>query len=120
MFFYNQKLENITDTGLIQEEHFFKFDEKNACYDMFDNTFINSFMKLKSIGNYVITSNDEKRPDLISYNIYNTVKYWWLLILYNEILDSDELKKDKQLKYFDINDLNKLIMDLSIKQKQVR
>jgi len=118
MFFY-QNINDLKNTGLSQEEHFFKFDYNNYCYDMFDNEFIIEFMKLKKLGEINISESEEKRPDLLSYKIYRDVKYWWLLMMFNEILDSDLLLKDKTIKFFDISDLNKLIMKMSLKQKKI-
>lgn len=34
---------------------------------------------------YRITNQDIKRPDLISYRFYNTINYWWVICLANNI-----------------------------------
>lgn len=34
---------------------------------------------------YKINEVDLQRPDLISYKIYGTVKYWWIVLTYNGI-----------------------------------
>lgn len=39
------------------------------------------------VGYYVVREEDLVRPDMISYKLYGTVKYWWLLMMYNGILN---------------------------------
>jgi hypothetical protein len=34
---------------------------------------------------YRTNSDDVARPDLISYKVYKTVKYWWLICIVNSI-----------------------------------
>ena len=34
---------------------------------------------------YRVTQSDLMRPDLISYKMYRTVKYWWLICYINNI-----------------------------------
>ena len=36
---------------------------------------------------YVVQSSDLMRPDMISYKLYQTVNYWWLLLYINNIYD---------------------------------
>jgi len=34
---------------------------------------------------YRVTGSDIKRPDLISYKNYGSVKFWWIILLVNDI-----------------------------------
>jgi len=34
---------------------------------------------------HVVTAEEEGRPDLISYRYYDTVEYWWLICVANDI-----------------------------------
>ena len=34
---------------------------------------------------YRVTNQDIKRPDLISYKMYGTINYWWVICLANDI-----------------------------------
>jgi hypothetical protein len=36
---------------------------------------------------YRVNTTDLMRPDMISFNVYGTVKYWWLLMFVNGIFD---------------------------------
>ena len=38
-------------------------------------------------GYYLVHEDDLMRPDLISYKLYGTVKYWWLVMMVNGIGD---------------------------------
>jgi len=44
--------------------------------------------------------------------IYNNFQYWWIIMLYNNILKIDELVSGLTLSYPDINDLEDLYFSL--------
>jgi len=51
---------------------------------------LSSFIKDKTnlkISKYTIQQKDLGRLDLVSYKIYGSVDYWWLLADYNNIID---------------------------------
>ena len=37
------------------------------------------------VAHFKVSEVDLQRPDLISYKVYGTVKYWWLVMSYNGI-----------------------------------
>ena len=39
------------------------------------------------VGYYIVRDDDLMRPDLISYKVYGTVTYWWLIMMVNGIGD---------------------------------
>lgn len=48
---------------------------------------------------YVITSSEDKRPDLVAKRIYNQVRLTWLVLQYNNIVDIEtEFRAGKELK----------------------
>jgi len=52
--------------------------------DFLDNTL--SQFEIKGLPRYIRTHLDDiQRPDLISWRNYQTVKYWWLILLANQI-----------------------------------
>lgn len=95
---------------------FMPFLEDN--FDVLNSYFMENFMLLTPLGNFIVTS-EEYRPDLISYKIYKTVNYWYLILLYNSIKDLDELKTGKVLNYFDVRDLESLFFSLKSKNRGV-
>lgn len=47
-----------------------------------------NFEKTRS---YVIEQKYDRRPDLLSYDLYNDSKYWWVFALYNRNIIKDPL-----------------------------
>ena len=91
---------------------FFNFSVDN--FDVLDSYFMENFRNLPQSGVFVI-SIEEARPELISYKIYGSVFYWSLILIYNDIIDIDELQTGVSLKYFDIGDLESLFFGLKSK-----
>jgi Base plate wedge protein 53 len=58
----------------------------NKEYDYLYNS-LSGFVMNYPISYYQITESDVMRPDLISYKIYGTVDYWWLILFVNDIQD---------------------------------
>jgi hypothetical protein len=46
---------------------------------------LSSFVMNHQISYYRVDEHDVARPDLISYENYGTVRYWWIICLVNEI-----------------------------------
>lgn len=60
---------------------------RNDEIDEYDYLY-NNLTKFKmnySVSYYRVETSDLMRPDLISYKIYGTITYWWLLMMINEI-----------------------------------
>ena len=55
-------------------------------YDHLHNT-LSEFTTVYPIQYYRIVEEDIMRPDLISYKIYGTIKFWWLIMMFNNIHD---------------------------------
>ncbi len=47
----------------------------------------------------VLPAGFEGRPDLLSYEVYGTTDYWWVICLANDIIDPfEQFKAGKQIK----------------------
>jgi len=55
-------------------------------FDYLDNN-LSYFRMNYPVGQYLVTSKDLLRPDLISYTVYNSVEYWWIICYVNQILN---------------------------------
>jgi len=55
-------------------------------YDYLHNT-LSEFKTEYPIEYYRIEEGDLIRPDLISYKIYGTINFWWLIMMFNNIHD---------------------------------
>ena len=73
-------------------------------YDWLDYRMVKVVLSLTKVGEYTVSYN-ERRPDLISLDIYGSHEYWQLLLIYNNILSVDELTPGKVLKYPSREDL---------------
>lgn len=92
-----------------------KLLEYSDNYDPLNSTFLNEIKSIAEGGEYVI-ANEEGRPDLVSYNIYNTTQYWQIIMLYNGIDDVDFLTIGLKIKYPSIADLENLFFNLKARQ----
>jgi hypothetical protein len=111
MFYINNELETTERYDAIK---FFNFDEDNI--ESLDSYFNLMIPKLSEIGSLTIT-NEEGRPDLISYKLYNSTQYWWIILIYNHILDIQELKTGYTIKYPSLNSIENLYTQASLNEK---
>lgn len=82
---------------------------------------LNSYMLyqiplLSSIGTYTIRK-EEKRPDLLAYNIYGDTQYWWVLMWYNSLYSVDDLRVGLEINYPSISAIEQLYLNSSLLQK---
>ena len=92
---------------------FLEFNVDN--YDPLTSYFLDEIIKLPLIGKYTIQS-EQYKPTLISYDIYQDVNYWWLLMVYNNIFDIRKLTTNTILNYFSKSDLDTLYFSLKSRQ----
>jgi hypothetical protein len=48
---------------------------------------LSNFSMMYEPSYYRVTEVDGMRPDLISYNVYGTVQYWWIVCAANDIIN---------------------------------
>lgn len=93
-------------------ERFVEWDEDT--FDVYNSSFIKQLNQLPEAGRFIVES-DEERIDLISYKIYGDVRYWWMLMEYNEVIERKDIKHGIKLRYFDIRALETLMNRMVIK-----
>ena len=69
--------------------------------------------KLPEQGTRKITT-EEVRPELLSFRIYRDTQYWWIFLVYNEILDINQLQPGVILLYQNINYVEYLYEKVSL------
>lgn len=92
---------------------FMEFLDDN--FDPITSHVLNSLKDLKPKGKITIAGMD-KRPDVISYQIYSDVQYWWVLMIYNGWTSVDDVKNGNDCIYPDIADLEDLYFSLKVRQ----
>ncbi len=98
-FYFNFDVES--DERFVME----KFIEKDLdFFDVYNSNFLFLINEIKEYGEFKVT-NEERRIDLISYNIYGSTQFWWMLLEYNDIVDQFAISKGDVLKFFDLSDL---------------
>ena len=80
-------------------------------YDEFPSYFLTEFRKLPISGIYTV-SYAEFRPDVFSRDIYGDSVYWQLPLIYNSIVQIDELIIGKILNYPSMSDVEDLYFKL--------
>ena len=89
-------------------------DFNNNCYDILTSYFISELTKLEPKGVYEVVEELE-RPDLISYKIYGSVRFWSLLMMYNSIISPLDIKVGTLINYPSLEDLENVYFSLKSK-----
>lgn len=93
---------------------FAKFvDFPEDCFDPRTSVFLNKIKTLPEAYTYNVIALPQ-RPEMIAYEIYGETQLWYLLMLYNDIVDPYAIKVGDKLKAFSLDALEKLY--LTIKQ----
>lgn len=61
--------------------------------------FIEQLKTLPRVGMYETNYFDIARPDLISYKIYQKSEYWWILMVYNDLIDFTKITEKMRIEY---------------------
>lgn len=85
-------------------------------FDPITSKFLTDLKSLPTKGRLII-QGEEGRPDLISKKIYGSFQYWWLILLYNSILDMSELTIGSTILYPDENDLEDFYLSLKSQEQ---
>lgn len=92
------------------------FMEYSDNYDPLTSEFLRLLPTLPVSGRYSVES-EESRPDLVSYRIYGDTQYWWILLMYNNIIAVEDLQIGKILNYPSLGDLESLYFSLRSKER---
>jgi len=84
----------------------------SGCFDPI-NSYLISKIKALPVGGHRVVQSDEYRPELMSYKIYGHTQYWWILLLYNDILTVDDLTFDKTIAFPLLDDLETIYFQLN-------
>jgi hypothetical protein len=105
------------NTDIETEERFdiTKFMNYSDNYDVLTSDFLENITKLPLGGKYAV-SGEEKRPDLLSYKIYNDTQYWWCLMIYNGIPNANLITNGMTILFPTIDTLENFYFNLKVKE----
>lgn len=98
-------------------EKLMRFD-KSGVYDILDSHFMTELVKLPMAGTYVVV-DDEARPDVIAYRLLGSTEYWWVLMLYNNLIMPSQLVAGSTIKYPAMDKLETMYGRLSAQERHV-
>lgn len=76
---------------------FANFDQDS--YDPLTSYFFMRMPYLEMGGSVQVQVKWEHRPDLVSYHIYGVTDYWWILLMYNDLIKNEEVLPGMVLSY---------------------
>lgn len=116
MHFINLELLNTKDfKERFDLQKFVGFSED--VYDYLDSYFIEQVNRLPVFGKTIVQI-EENRPDLVSYRIYGTTQFWYILMIYNGMVSPFDLTEGQELNYPRIEDIEKLYFSLNALQRK--
>lgn len=95
------------------------FDNSGDWYDPLNSFFVTNLKILSYAGQRVVTY-EEKRPELLSYNIYGDTQYWWILMWYNNILNINDLVSGTLINYPSRTSIEDLYISASTSKKAMQ
>ena len=84
-------------------------------HDPLTSSMFENVRKLRSGGNYIV-QGDGERPDNISFKLYGSTEYWWIILIYNGLIEHNRISNGQQIKYPEIQALEDFYFSLKIKQ----
>jgi hypothetical protein len=105
-------LTNIKNTERYAMSKFLEFTDN---FDPVTSEFMLRVTNLKGAGKYKVQGEDA-RPDLISYRIYGSTQYWWIIMFYNGIVKVDDIVNGMEIVFPDSGELEKLFFTLKSKE----
>jgi len=94
---------------------FMEFSEEG--HDILTSYFMLKIDGLKPIGSFTVTS-EAGRPDVVSYKLYGSTQYWWVILAYNNMVHHDELVTGTVLKIPSLSDMESLYFQLKTLEAQ--
>ena len=96
-----------------------KFMEFTDNFDPLTSNFFRELSKLKTRGTTHVMG-EESRADQLSYRIYKDTQYWWIILLFNNIKDPDNLDSGQEIVYPALLEVENILFSLKAKQKSAK
>lgn len=105
------------DVDVPERFDFSKFVNYSDNFDILTSDLLYNLKNLAVGGQYKITS-EEGRPDLISKVVYENYQYWWVILLYNDIYDVEDLTNGMVISYPQSSALDDYYFNLKRRQQE--
>lgn len=105
IFFLNTETEKVSRYDLS------KFMRYTDNFDPLTSKFFEDIKKLPIGGQYRVSGN-EFRPDRLSMEIYNSFQYWWIIMLFNDLLEVQSVQAGTIIYYPEQEELEDLYFNL--------
>jgi hypothetical protein len=119
MLFFQNKEQYYTNIDMAK---FVDFDEEASGRPSFLTSYVIS--KIRQIKNYeVVTITNEllEAPDFVSFKKYQqSHSYWWVIMVYNNLLEFSELTFGKQIKVPAITEINQILSGIQLAETSVK
>lgn len=70
----------------------------NDTFDVLTSNFIRTVKELESGGQRIIIGESD-RPDLLSFRLYGSPQYWWILLIYNDLSSIEDLNEGQNISF---------------------
>ena len=93
------------------------FDSSGDWYDPLTSCFAQNIAKLPYVGERTITY-EARRPELLSSILYDgETQFWWVLLMYNNILNVNDLEEGTIIRYPSQSLIEDLYSEISTTKK---
>ena len=90
----------------------------NGGYDPISSSILLELKNITSGGQYTI-QGQESRPDQIANDIYGDTQYWWVIMAYNDLIQTSDLINGLQIEFPRADLLEDFYFGLKAKQDSV-
>ncbi len=66
---------------------------------------------------HTVTEEQRGRPDLIAYKYYGTVRLWWVILAYNNLIRHSYIKEGMRLYIPDISQLSSHLISQTLRKR---
>lgn len=87
-------------------------------YDLLYSSFAEELRKLPHTGKVILGAAD-RSPALLSYKIYGDTQYWWVLMLYNDMVTLDDFFPGRVVLYPTPSKIHKIYFDLKSNEAKI-
>ena len=118
IFFQNRDTQYSTAIDMAK---YISFDEETGRPSILTSYFITQIRQIKNYEVVEITSELLEAPDFVSFKRYQEEHgYWWIIMIYNNLLDFSELTFGRQIKVPLQYEINKVLSAMQLAETNVK